>query len=59
MAAIAAPLADIGKILRPPLRLWRARARLQRLRRLWCTALEGMNAASPDVAPEFSRFPFP
>lgn len=31
----------------------------ERLRHLLRAALEGMNAATPDVPPEFFRYPFP
>lgn len=60
MNAIAESVRDIGKPFRPAHTLpGVARTRAQRLRVLLGALLDGMNAATPDVAPEFHRFPFP
>jgi hypothetical protein len=60
MEAIATHTVNAAHRFIPP---WVLRAmtpsRKEQLKRLFSAALEGMNAATPDVAPEFYRFPFP
>lgn len=60
MNAIATRSADAaGAFVPPPGLAGKALRQAKRLRWLVRAAIEGLNAATPDVAPEFYRFPFP